>query len=423
MEKRRIVITGIGMITPLGLSAEETWRRLIQGKSGITRLTRFDPDKYGAASDPSFPRIAGEVKEFDLTQWGVDKKTARRLDPFSQFALAAAIEALSDSQINPEKENPFKVGVSIGSCLGGIKTWGEQFLVLLEEGTGRVSPFFVPMLMPNSGSGAISIHFGLKGPNITNSTACATGAHAIGLAAGFIELNQADLMVCGGAEAPLVNLTFAGFNQLKALSRRNDEPEKASRPFDSDRDGFVMGEGAGVIVLEELYHALKRKAVIYAELAGFAATGDAFHVTEPSVEGPRECMRLALKNAGISPEEVAYINAHGTSTFTGDINETKAIKTLFGEHARKLAVSSTKSMTGHLLGAAGAVEAIITVLSIKDGIIPPTINLDKPDPECDLDYVPREARKANVGVAISNSFGFGGTNATLVFKKFNKEDC
>jgi len=424
MAKRRIVVTGIGLVTPLGYNVKETWQNLIQGKSGISRLTRFDPDKYNTVPDPSFPRIAGEVKDFDLKKWGVDAKTVKRLDLFSQFALAAAIEAVGDSQINLKEENPLEIGISIGSCLGGINTWEKQFKVLLEEGSDRISPFFIPMLMPNSASGATSIYFGLKGPNITNSTACATGMHAIGLAASLIEAGQADLMVCGGTEAPITNLTFAGFNQLRALSKRNNEPEKASRPFDSDRDGFVIAEGSGILVLEELDHALKRNVAIYAELTGFAATGDAYHITDPSPEGPRECMRLALKNAGINLEEVNYINAHGTSTTTGDANETKAIKMLFKEYALKLAVNSIKSMTGHLIGAAGAVGAIATILSIREGIIPPTINLDNPSPECDLDYVPHRARETNVRVAICNSFGFGGTNATLVFKKYNnKEDC
>ncbi|MFH1401836.1 MAG: beta-ketoacyl-ACP synthase II [Parcubacteria group bacterium] len=416
MEKRRIVITGIGMITPLGNSAMETWENLIKGKSGIGPLTRFKPDDYQAG--PDFPRIAGEVKDFDLTEWkNVDKKLARRMDPFIQFIMAAAIEAVGSSGINLKEENSFRIGVEIGSGLGGVSTWEEQSQILFKEGVEAISPFLIPLLIANMAPGNLSIFFGAKGPSIATVTACASGAHAIGEAFEKIKSGRADLMITGGTEAALTPLGFGGFNKMRALSRRNDAPEKASRPFDKDRDGFVMAEGAGAMVLEELQHALARKAEIYGEIIGFGMTSDAFHITQPTVEGPKECMRLAIEEAGIKPEEIGYINAHGTSTSLNDETETRAIKTVFDERAYKIPVSSTKSMTGHLLGAAGAVEAIITTLALREGIIPPTINLDSPDPECDLDYVPNQARKKEVQYALSNSFGFGGTNACLVFKK------
>jgi len=415
MEKR-IVITGIGMVTSLGNSVSETWQNLIKGKSGIGPITRFNPNEYGIPSD--FSRIAGEVKNFNLEEWGIDKKIIRHMDFFSQYALAAGKESLSDAGIELKEENPFRIGVQIGSGVGGLQTIEEQHQILLEKGSKRISPFLIPMLVINMASSNLSIIFGLKGPNITNVTACASGSHAIGEAFDKIRLNRADIMIAGGTEAALTPIGFSGFDKMRAISRRNNEPKKASRPFDKDRDGFVMAEGAGIVVLEELNHALKRNAKIYAELIGYGMNSDAFHITEPSIEGPRECMKLAIEEAGIKPEEIDYINAHGTATILGDINEVKAVKELFGKYAYELCISSTKSITGHMLGATGGVEAIFTVLAIKEGIIPPTINLENPDPECDLDFVPGTARKTNIKFALSNSFGFGGTNACLIFKQF-----
>lgn len=415
--ERRVVITGIGMITPLGNSAKETWRNLIEGKSGIGPITYFDLNEYKIPA--KFSRIAGKVKNFDLKEWGINKKTIKHMDPFSQYALAAAKEALSDAGINLAEENPFRIGVQIGSGMGGLETIEKQHRILLKKGPGRVSPFLIPMLIINMASGNISIILGTKGPNITNVTACASGSHAIGEAFDKIRLGRVDIMIAGGTEAALTPIGFSGFDKMGALSRRNDEPKKASRPFDRERDGFVMAEGAGMIILEELGRAKARDAKIYGELIGFGANSDAFHITEPSIEGPRECMRLAIREAEIKPEQVDYINAHGTSTPLGDVNEARAIKELFGEHADKLCISSTKSMIGHLLGAAGGVEAIVAILTIKEGIIPPTINLENPDPNCcGLDFVPNIAKEANIKVVLSNSFGFGGTNACLVFKAF-----
>lgn len=336
----------------------------------------------------------------------------------------AGIEAFRDSGINFEEEDPLRIGVQIGAGLGGAETWEEQYRILLEQGAERVSAFFIPKLIVNMGAGNLSIYLGATGPNISTTTACAAGSHSIGEAFDKIRLSRADVMFCGGAEAGLTPLAFSGFNKMKAMSRCNNEPERACRPFDKDRDGLVLGEGAGVIILEELNHALFRGAKIYSELIGFGMTSDAYHITEPSIAGPRDCMRLALKDAGmrlIKFKKIDYINAHGTATLVGDINETKAIKELFGKRAYKIPVSSTKSMTGHLLGASGAVEAIFAILAIKEGIIPPTINLKNPDPECDLDYVPNQARRAKIKIALSNSFGFGGTNACLVFREFKKE--
>ncbi len=416
--ERRIVITGMGMVTPLGNSVQETWKNLIKGKSGIRLITCFDLSKYKMPNN--FPRIAGEVKNFDLTEWGIDKKMIKRMDPFTQYAVAAAKEALFDANINLEEENLSKIGVQIGVGLGGALTWEKQYQILIEKGSERVSPFYIPLFLANMAAGNLSIIFGIKGPSITNVTACASGSHAIGEAFDKIRIGRTEIMITGGTEAALSSLAMSGFNQMRALSRRNSNPEKASRPFDRDRDGFVMAEGAGIMILEELNHALARNAKIYGELIGYGASSDAFHITEPCIEGPRECMRLAIEEMGVKPEEINYINAHGTSTPIGDVNETKAIKELFGKHAFELCVSSTKSMTGHLLGATGGVEAIFTILTIKEGIIPPTINLENPDPECDLDYVPKIARKAKVNFALSNSFGFGGTNASLLFRQFEK---
>lgn len=417
MERRRVVITGVGMVTPLGNNTQETWENLIKGKSGIGRLTRFNPDDNKAPAD--FPRIAGELKNFNLERLRINEKVKTKwLDPFSQYALAAAIEAVADAGIKMENEDPFQIGVQIGTGLGGAKTWEESHQTLLEKGMERIPPRFLMSFLANMAAGNVSMQFGAKGPNDCHVTACAAGAHAIAGAFDQIILNRAEIMIVGGTEATLTPLGFGGFDQIRALSHRNDNPKAASRPFDKDSDGFVMAEGAGILILEEREHALKRGAKIYAELAGAGKTGDAYHYTEPSVEGQRECMRVALKEAGVKIEEVDYINAHGTSTPAGDPVETQAIKELFGEYALRIAVSSTKSMLGHLQGAAGAVEAIITVLALYYGEIPPTINLENPHPECDLDYVPNQSRKAKIRVALSNSFGFGGTNACLVFKQF-----
>jgi len=410
--RRRVVVTGMGMVSPLAIGVEETWQALIQGKSGVARITKFDPTGFDT-------QIAAEVKDFAPENF-MDKKDIRRMDIFIQYAVAAATLALEDAQLKITPANADRVGVVVGAGLGGLTTLEAFHKVLLEKGPGRISPFFIPMLIVNEAPGQISMRFGAKGPNTSVVTACATGNHNIGDAWRIIERGDADAVIAGGVEATITPLAVAGFNAMKALSTRNDEPEKASRPFDKDRDGFVMGEGSGIIILEELQQALDRGAKIYAEIIGYGLTGDAYHITAPAPEGEgaARCMAMALKSAGIEPEEVDYINAHGTSTDYNDLYETMAIKTVFKEHARKLAVSSTKSMIGHLLGGAGGVEAIFTVLTICRGIIPPTINYQTPDPGCDLDYVPNVARKASVRVALSNSFGFGGTNAVLVFKKF-----
>ncbi|MGZ0049803.1 beta-ketoacyl-ACP synthase II [Brevibacillus gelatini] len=412
--KRRVVITGVGVVSPVGNDAQTFWNSLLEGKSGIDRLTAFD------ASD--FPtQIAGEVKDFNPELY-LDKREIRRTDRFVQFGLAAAKMAVEDAKLEITPENAERVGVYIGSGIGGLSTWEEQHSVLLEKGPRRVSPFFIPMLIANMASGAVSIQFGAKGPTSSAITACATGTNAIGDALRLIQFDHADVMIAGGAEATVRPMAFAGFCSAKAMSTRNDEPQKASRPFDKDRDGFVMGEGAGVLILEELEHAKKRGANIIAEVIGYGMSADAHHITAPSPggEGAARCMKNALRDAGIDPTEVDYINAHGTSTDQGDIAETLAIKEVFGEHAYKLAVSSTKSMTGHLLGATGGVEAIATAFALRDQVLPPTINLENPDPECDLDYVPNHARKATVRVAVSNTFGFGGHNATVVLKRYEE---
>jgi 3-oxoacyl-[acyl-carrier-protein] synthase II len=412
MLKRRVVVTGMGMVSPLGMGVEKTWNALIQGKSGVGRITKFDSAGFDT-------QIAAEVKDFAPENF-MDKKEARRMDIFIQYAVAAAVMAMEDSQFKITPQNAERVGVVVGAGLGGLTTIETFHKVLLEKGPGRISPFFIPMLIVNEAPGHISMRFGAKGPNSSVVTACATGNHNIGDAWKMIQRGDADAIIAGGVESTITPLAVGGFNAMKALSTRNSEPEKASRPFDKDRDGFVMGEGAGIILLEEMEQALKRGAKIYAEIVGYGLTGDAYHITAPAPdgEGAARCMAMALKDAGIRPEEVDYINAHGTSTDYNDLYETIAIKTVFKEHARKIPVSSTKSMTGHLLGGAGGVESIFTVLTIFQGVIPPTINYETPDPNCDLDYVPNVARKAEVRVALSNSFGFGGTNAVLVFKKF-----
>ena len=410
--RRRVVVTGMGMVSPLGTGVEKTWQALIQGKSGVAGITKFDPTGFDT-------QIAAEVKDF-VPENFMDKKELRRTDIFIQYAMASATMALEDSQLKITPANADRVGVVVGAGLGGLTTIEFYHKVLLEKGPSRISPFFIPMLIVNEAPGQISMRFGAKGPNTSVVTACATGNHNIGDAWRIIERGDADAVIAGGVEATITPLAVSGFNAMKALSTRNQEPEKASRPFDKNRDGFVIGEGSGIIILEELQQALDRGAKIYAEIIGYGLTGDAYHITAPAPEGEgaARCMAMTLKSAGIQPEEVDYINAHGTSTEYNDLYETMAIKTVFKEHAKKLAISSTKSMIGHLLGGAGGVEAIFTILTICQGIIPPTINYQTPDPGCDLDYVPNIARKAEVRVALSNSFGFGGTNAVLAFKKF-----
>jgi 3-oxoacyl-[acyl-carrier-protein] synthase II len=411
-EMRRVVVTGVGAVTPVGNTAEEFWAALIQGKSGIGPVTRFD-------ASPLPTRIAGELKGFDPLRY-IDKKDDRKLDPFLKYAIACAAMAVEDAGLNVERVDRTRFGVLVGSGIGGITTLLETHKVLLEKGPDRVSPFFIPMLIINMASGLISMRFGARGPNSSVVTACATGNHAIGDAMRIIQRNDADVMIAGGSEAIILPLTFAGFCQMKAMSTRNDDPGRASRPFDATRDGFVCGEGGGLLVLESLDHALARDARIYAEVVGYGMTGDAHHMTapDPDADGAARAMSLALRDAGVEPSSVGYINAHGTSTLYNDKSETMAIKRVFGDHARKLAVSSTKSMTGHLLGAAGGIEAIATAFAIHHGILPPTINYETPDPDCDLDYVPNQARKQDVEIALSNAFGFGGTNATLVLRKY-----
>jgi len=408
---RRVVITGMGVITSLGRDLESFWDNLLAGKSGVNLIEAFDVSEYPT-------RIAASIKDFNPEQF-FDKKEARRMDRFVQFGAVASLEALKDSGIRiGEDADPERVGVYVGSGIGGLATWEEQHKILLEKGPKRVSPFFIPMMIANMASGQISILTGAKGPNSTAVTACATGTNTIGDSFKLISRGDADVMFCGGAEATITPTGVAGFCALRAMSTRNEEPERASRPFDVDRDGFVMGEGSGILILEELEHARKRGAKIYAEVIGYGMSGDAYHMTDPDPDGAARCMSKALKDAGLSPSDIDYINAHGTSTSVGDKSETTAIKKVFGEHAYKLAVSSTKSMTGHLLGAAGGVEAIICAKSITHGVMPPTINLDNQDPECDLDYVPNTARPANINIAMSNSFGFGGHNATVILKKY-----
>lgn len=410
----RVVITGFGLITPVGHTIEDFWNSLINGKSGVGPVAAFDASEYPT-------RIAAEVKNFDPLDY-MDKKDVRRTDRFVQFAIAASKNALKHAGISMDAVDAEKVGVYIGSGIGGLTTFEEQHKVLLEKGPKRVSPFFIPMLIANMASGQVSIELGAKGPNSAAISACATGTHSIGDAFKLIQRGHADVMIAGGAEATIRPMAFAGFCAMKAMSTRNDEPEKASRPFDLNRDGFVMGEGSGIVILESEEHARKRGAKIYAEVIGYGMTGDAYHLTQPAPqgEGAARAMKMALHDAGIKPEDVDYINAHGTSTEFNDKFETMAIKSVFGEHAYKLAISSTKSVTGHLLGAAGAVEAIASVLAIDRQMLPPTINYETPDPECDLDYVPNEARKKEVRVALSNSLGFGGHNATIILKKYEE---
>ena len=411
MSKRRVVITGIGILSPVGIGLEQNWSNILAGKSGIRSISLFDATGYPST-------VAGEVPEFDATQF-LSPKEAKKMDRFIQLGMAAGIEAVKDSGLEITDANAERIGVHIGSGIGGIGTIEQTMQTIIEKGPRRVSPFYVPSAIINMISGNLSIMFNMKGPNLSMVTACSTATHAIGDAGRLIEYGDADVMVAGGAEAPITPTALAGFGNAKALTGRNDDPVGASRPWDRDRDGFVIGEGAGVVVLEEYEHAKARGAKIYAEVAGFGLSGDAYHMTSPSEggEGASRCMNNALRNAGITADEVDYVNAHGTSTQLGDLAETKAVKRSFGEKAGSVAVSSTKSMTGHLLGAAGGIEAIYTAMAIKHQVAPPTINLDNPDPDCNLDYVPNTAREMKIDFALSNSFGFGGTNGTLVLRK------
>lgn len=408
----RVVVTGIGLVTPVGLNSESTWNSLVEGRSGIDYISLFDAEGYES-------RIAGEVDNFDASA-ALGRKEAKRLDRFSQFACVAALEALEQANLNMEKEDADRVGVLIGSGVGGIITISDQHKILLKRGPKRVSPFLVPMMLGDMASGQVSMMIGAKGPNFSTVSACATGADSIGEALEMIRRGRADVVIAGGTEAAICEIGVAGFNSCMALSTRNEDPQGASRPFDSDRDGFVLGEGAGLLVLESLEHAEKRGANILAEMSGYGASSDAHHVTQPHPdgEGAARAMKWAIEDAGITPDKVDYINAHGTSTPLNDKYETIAMKRMYGDHAYNLAISSTKSMTGHLLGAAGAIEAAFTVLAIKNDIVPPTINIENPDPDCDLNYIPNTAKKQPVNVAMSNSLGFGGHNASLVFERF-----
>ncbi|MFC1805230.1 beta-ketoacyl-ACP synthase II [Candidatus Omnitrophota bacterium] len=415
MTKHRVVVTGLGVVTPVGNDTASFWDALKNGRSGIGALTSFDASKFTS-------RIAGEVKGFDPAACGISLKDARRLEKFVQYAIAASGQAITDSGLDLDKEDKRRIGVVIGSGIGGLKTIEEQTKIYLEKGPSRLSPFLIPMLIVNEAAGQVAISFGLKGPNSCVATACASGTHAIGDAFREIEHGDAEVMVTGGTESAIVPTGVGGFCALKALSTRNGEPEKASRPFERDRDGFVIAEGSGIVVLESLEHARKRNADIYAEVYGYGMSCDAYHITapDPGGEGAAAAMRAAMKNAGLNPEDVTYINAHGTSTKLNDKTETLAIKKALGEQAKKVMVSSTKSMTGHLLGAAGGIEFVACCLTIKDSIVPPTTNYENPDPECDLDYVPNTSRKADIKSCLSNSLGFGGHNATLAVKKFSR---
>ncbi len=409
---RRVVVTGMGVVIPTGIGVGTAWKNICEGKSGIGTLTRFDTVGFET-------KIAAEVKDFNPELY-IDKKEIKKMDLFIHYAIAATKEALEDAQLSITPENSEQIGVIVGTGLGGLPSIERYHKILLEKGPGRISPFFIPMLIANLASGQIAIQFGPKGPNTCVVTACATGGHCIGDAFRAIVYGDAEAMITGGTEANITPLTIGGFNAMRALSTRNDEPEKACRPFEKNRDGFVVAEGSGILILEELQFALKRKAKIYAELIGYGYTGDAYHITAPSPDGDGavRCMRMALKDARLKPEDVDYINAHGTSTPLNDLTETLAIKKVFGDYAKKVPISATKSMTGHLLGAAGSTEAIFTILSIRDGIMPPTINYEEADPQCDLDYVPNIARRKPLKIAMSNAFGFGGTNATLIFRRF-----
>ncbi|ASS93563.1 beta-ketoacyl-ACP synthase II [Peribacillus frigoritolerans] len=411
MTNRRVVVTGIGAISPVGNDAETGWKNIIEGKSGIGPLTRLNAEEFPV-------KVAAEIKDFDIETY-INRKEARKMDRFTHYAIAASVMAYNDSKLEITDENAARVGVWIGSGIGGLETLETQHENFLNRGYKRVSPFFVPMMIPDMAAGQVSILLGAKGINSCTVTACATGTNSIGDAFKAIQRGDADVMITGGAEAPITKMSVAGFCANTALST-NPDPQTASRPFDLNRDGFVIGEGAGIIVLEDLEHALNRGAKIYAEIAGYGSTGDAFHITAPAPggEGGARAMKIAIEDAGLNPEDIQYVNAHGTSTPYNDKYETMAVKEVFGDHANKLAISSTKSMTGHMLGAAGGVEAIFTIQAIRDSILPPTINIETPDPECDLDYVPNQARKGEINAAISNSLGFGGHNATILFKKY-----
>lgn len=413
--KRRVVITGVGTVTPLGNSAIDTWKEICKGKSGIGRITKFDCTRHAT-------KIAGELKNFDALSF-VSKKELRKFDDFIIYALATTEMAIADSALVIKEENAERVGVIIGSAIGGLATMEKAEETILRGGPGKVSPFAIPSSLANLGAGNVSIRFGAKGPINCPVTACSSGTNAIGDAMRIIAGNYADVMIAGGVDAAITPLGIAGFNAMRAISVRNDQPEKASRPFDKNRDGFVVGEGCGIVILEELTTALNRGARIYAEVVGYGSTSDAYHLAlpPPGHEGAARCMSVALDDARMSPADIDYINAHGTSTPPNDLYETQAIKKVFGDHAKKIPISSTKSMTGHLLGATGAVEAIISAMSLCEGIIPPTINLDNHDPECDLDYVPYTSRKKNIRTAMSNTFGFGGVNAVLILKKLNEQ--
>ena len=409
--RRRVVVTGIGVVTPLGNDNRSFWNHITEGKSGIDTIRSFDVSQYAT-------KIAGQVKDFDPDEH-MERKHWRKMDRFAQFSIAAGCRAIADSGLVIGKDVAYsRAGVCIGSGIGGLETWEHQHCVLVQKGPQRVSPFFIPMMISNMASGQMSIIWGCTGPTLNVVTACATGTNSIGEAYKFILNDQVDAMLCGGAEAPISPMGLAGFGAMRAMSTRNDDPERASRPFDKKRDGFVIGEGAGVLMLESLASAERRGAPIYAEIIGYGLTSDAYHMTDPNPQGASRCMDLALKNARIQPQDVDYINAHGTGTIAGDRSETTAIKTTFGDHSRKLAISSTKSMTGHMLGASGGVEAAICCLALSHQTLVPTINLTDPDAECDLDYIPNVSRTANINIALSNSFGFGGHNATLVFAKF-----
>ncbi|WP_294946693.1 beta-ketoacyl-ACP synthase II [Sulfurivirga sp.] len=411
MSKRRVVITGLGMVSPLGNSVAESWEGIKAGRSGIRTIDTFDVSNFSV-------KFGGLIRDFDVSQY-IKPKEAKKMDPFIHYGMAAGIQAMEDSGLEVTEENAERIGVHMGSGIGGIDTISRQHQVLMESGPRRISPFFVPSAIINMISGNLSIMYGIKGPNLAMVTACATGTHAIGDAARLIQHGDADVMIAGGAEQAANPLGLGGFAAARALSTRNDDPQGASRPWDRDRDGFVLADGAGAVVLEEYEHARARGARIYAEVVGFGMSGDAYHMTLPAKggEGAARCMKNALRDAGLNPEQIDYINAHGTSTPAGDLCETQAVKTAFGDHAYKLAVSSTKSMTGHALGAAGALETIFTTLAIYEGVLPPTINLENPDEGCDLDYVANEAREADIRYALNNSFGFGGTNGTLVLAK------
>lgn len=412
--KRRVVVTGVGLVTPCGIGIDNVWNNILNGQSGIGPITRFDITQFDT-------KFAGEIKEFTPEDY-IQPKEVKKMDLFIQYAIAAAQIAVNDAGLDMGREDSERVGVVVGTGLGGLPTIEKYHSVLLERGPGRITPFFIPMLIANEAPGHIAIQHGFKGPNLCIVTACATGAHSIGEACRIIQYGDADVMAAGGSEANLTPLTVGGFNAMKALSTRNDDPLKASRPFERDRDGFVVAEGSGIVILEELEHATKRGAKIYAEMAGYGYNGDAYHITAPCPDGDGfiRCIRMALKDALLSPDDVDYINAHGTSTKLNDYIETLSIKEVFKEKAYKTPVSSTKSMTGHLLGAAGAIEAIFSVLSIRDQVCPPTINYENPDPECDLDYVPNTARNHAINVVLSNAFGFGGTNSALVFRRFKE---